>query len=297
MPSVDLTAAPRQWRSTRGYMSGLGRYMNEEESYRPGVTAHAKSVSILSRELASACGMGGPDLDDLTMAARVHDVGKLTTPSLVLNKNGRLDDAEWDQMRRHARNGADMLDGIEGIPRVMVDVARYHHERYDGFGYEGLQGEEIPYPARIVNVADCYDGMCEKRPYKEATPPEQVLLTMTADRPAGSQGRKSFDPVVIRRFVSLRLVDPAVVLSPEGRETLGAFAASDPNEDLSPEQRESLRIEGDGSRLTLLQGEPTTVQRTGTDGRIGPVLEGAEALTAWTGDEVPEDEAPAPGYR
>src|SRR5690606_26063988 len=135
------------------------------------------------------------------LAARLHDVGKMLIPSSILNKPDKLTSEERAVIEKHAEFGGKMLESIPGVPMEVIDGARFHHERYDGLGYNKLAGEDIPFMARIIAIADVFDALSEKRPYKPAKPVGSVLAMMTGDTPAPMIGRKAFDPVMLRVFV------------------------------------------------------------------------------------------------
>src|SRR5574340_459587 len=107
----------------------------------------------------------------------MHDIGKVGIPDAILLKPGRLTEDEFEVMKRHTVIGADALrEAVEhstcgGFLAMAIDIARYHHERYNGYGYpEGLQGNAIPLPARIVALADVFDALTTERVYKAAIP-------------------------------------------------------------------------------------------------------------------------------
>lgn len=137
------------------------------------------------------------------LTSPLHDIGKVGIPDVVLLKPGRLSDAEFAIMKRHAEIGGETLDAAVGqypgidYLRMARDIARSHHERYDGTGYPlGLAGDEIPLAARIVALADVYDALTCKRVYKSAYS-HDVAKRMIAD---GSG--KHFDPLVVEAFLS-----------------------------------------------------------------------------------------------
>ena len=129
----------------------------------------------------------------------LHDLGKLAIPDAVLHKPGALDDAEWQEIRRHPEVGARILTHA-GLSDVAAWVYA-HHERLDGTGYPlGLAGEEIPLEARILAVADAYEAMIADRPYRAGMDAAAAIAELLAC--AGSQ----FDPAVVEAF--LPTVDP-----------------------------------------------------------------------------------------
>ena len=116
------------------------------------------------------------DINMITMASALHDIGKIAIPSEVLNKPGRFTAEEYEVMKTHSAVGASMLKDLpfhqdELLVKVAYQICRWHHERYDGRGYpDHLKGEEIPIAAQIVSVADVYDALVHKRVYKAAFP-------------------------------------------------------------------------------------------------------------------------------
>lgn len=139
---------------------------------------------------------------NVLLAAAMHDVGKIKIPDAVLNKPGRLTDEEFKVIKRHSAYGAEMITktmrGVEeeDYVRIAVNIARYHHERYDGRGYpDGLSGEAIPLEARIMALADVYDALVSERAYKKAFPKEKAVEIILEG--SGTQ----FDPELVPLFI------------------------------------------------------------------------------------------------
>ena len=122
------------------------------------------------------------DISIISTASALHDIGKMAIDEAILNKPGRLTDEEFKIMKTHTTAGAKMLDDMviyqnEPLVRVAHDIARWHHERYDGRGYpDGLEGDAIPISAQVVAVADVYDALTSERCYKKAIPHEEAIL-------------------------------------------------------------------------------------------------------------------------
>jgi HD-GYP domain-containing protein (c-di-GMP phosphodiesterase class II) len=124
-------------------------------------------------------------------AALLHDIGKWGIPVSILDKPSKLNESEWENVRRHPEIGAKMLAGIEGLEQLRTAVAA-HHERLDGRGYPaGMGGRDIPLEARLISVVDALDAMTSDRPYKKALGHLQAVEQLDAG--AGSQ----FDPAVV----------------------------------------------------------------------------------------------------
>ena len=137
-------------------------------------------------------------------ASALHDVGKITVPSEVLNKPGRFTPEEFEIMKKHTVEGEKMLDDIplrgnEPLIRVGKQICRWHHERYDGRGYpDGLKGEEIPIAAQVVSLADVYDALTSQRVYKPAYTPEKAIEMITG----GECG--AFNPLLLECLLDVK---------------------------------------------------------------------------------------------
>lgn len=122
------------------------------------------------------------EIDLISIASAIHDIGKISISDTILNKPGRLTDEEFEIMKTHSRIGADMLNELsesqknEPLVRVAYEICRWHHERWDGSGYpDGLKGDEIPISAQIVSLADVYDALTSERCYKKAFSHDRAL--------------------------------------------------------------------------------------------------------------------------
>jgi putative two-component system response regulator len=160
---------------------------------------HTLRVGHLASLLAKEIGMSTDQVDQIRRAAPLHDVGKIGIPDSILLKEGRLTRGERRTVRTHATIGADMLGGGHSpLLQTAQRIARSHHERWDGKGYpDGSAEERIPVEARIVAVADFYDALTHRRPYREAWPVEKTLATIVARR------ARQFDPVVVDALVDI----------------------------------------------------------------------------------------------
>ncbi|HUA75552.1 MAG TPA: CHASE2 domain-containing protein [Solirubrobacteraceae bacterium] len=160
---------------------------------------HVRRIGRLCRLLALELGWSAAEADRLQHASAMHDIGKIGIPDSILLKPGALTDEEWDVIKAHTTVGAEILAGSENpLVQMAQDVARCHHERWDGSGYPaGLRGEEIPLAARICAVVDVYDALCSKRAYKEAWSVDRSLAEIEQD--SGSH----FDPHVVAAFLRL----------------------------------------------------------------------------------------------
>ena len=142
------------------------KVMDLLEKRDPYTRDHSESVGDLTKAIAGELGIHPEEKEDIVSAARVHDIGKLGIPDEILLKEGELTEGEWETMEEHPVISAEVISDLE-IYDNAVDVVRYEHERWDGSGYpEGLEKEEIPLGSRIVAVADVWNALRTKRPYR-----------------------------------------------------------------------------------------------------------------------------------
>lgn len=206
--------------------------LGEESVERDFVRFHSNGVAYYASKLAKFIGMDDGKVEEIRFGTILHDIGKLAVPDSILRFPGRLPAEDMGHMKMHAKAGVILMG--EDAPALVKNIALYHHERYDGLGYNGLRGEDIPLEARIVQIADVHDALMEKRDYKPAMSEEQTLLLMTqAPEERGQFGRFAFDPYLLRRFVTMRLVDIdfQAGLSKEGKAALIEYANSPPMSD------------------------------------------------------------------
>ncbi|MBF0428020.1 MAG: response regulator [Magnetococcales bacterium] len=176
------------------------RRLGRAAEYKDNETGlHVIRMSHYSRLLAIAAGMGEKWAEMLFQAAPMHDIGKIGIPDVILLKPGRLTDEEWVVMRRHPGIGSGII-GRHHSP--MLELARVvalaHHEKWDGSGYpKGLAGEAIPMAARVVAIADVFDALTTKRPYKEAWPIAKAVELLQES--VGTH----FDPSLVPLFIDI----------------------------------------------------------------------------------------------
>jgi len=157
----------------------------------------------LATALGRAIGLQPSDLDALDEAALLHDVGELGPSSSVFKQRRRLTANELTAMRAHPAESAQIAERC-GLPKPAVAAVRHHHERWDGKGYpEGLARSQIPVLARILAVADTWDALATRRPYREHLPPAQCARTLRLA--AGSQ----LDPALVELFLARKLWESA----------------------------------------------------------------------------------------
>ncbi len=188
----------------RSYVSTITSLARTIEAKDPYTSGHTERVAEFAGTLAVELGLSGQELDAVEVGGVIHDIGKVGVPDAVLLKPGRLTEDEFTEMRRHPTISSYILAELE-LPRVVQQMARSHHERYDGSGYpDGLAGEDIPLVARILSVADALDAMTSDRPYRDALPLAVALTEIDAQ--TGSQ----FCPRVVAALRSCLEGDPTL---------------------------------------------------------------------------------------
>lgn len=173
-------------------VGALANAIEARDNYTGG---HSERVGWLATLTGSALGLPPGDLQILESSGLLHDVGKIGIPEHILNKPGELTPEEFRQIKRHPRLGYDVLRPVSSLKPVL-DAVLYHHENHDGSGYpEGLTGEEIPLPARILHVVDIFDALTSTRSYRERLGIDQALELL-----AKGSGQTT-DPAVTSAFI------------------------------------------------------------------------------------------------
>ena len=158
---------------------------------------HIRRVSRYCQEIAQGLGCSAEFIEQITYSSPMHDIGKISVPSEILSKPGKLTPEEFEVVKQHCLNGARILEGIPFLTMAR-EIALTHHERYDGTGYPaGLRADEIPIAGRIVAVADVFDALISRRPYKGPYSFEESVDIMVQET------RKHFDPRVLEVFLGL----------------------------------------------------------------------------------------------
>ena len=156
---------------------------------------HSKNVSYLATQLARAVGLDNEHVEMIRQAGLLHDIGKISIPESILAKTSRLTAEEYEIIKSHVENAISMIRHLPSLDYV-IPIAISHHERYDGMGYpRGLAGEDIPVGGRCLGIADAFDAIVSKRPYKDPVPIPDALREI--ERNLGKQ----FDPELGRIFI------------------------------------------------------------------------------------------------
>lgn len=159
--------------------------------------SHLENIGKYTRELCLRIGCDAEKAEHISMASKLHDLGKIAVPKYIIEKQGRLNEEERIIVNSHTEFGYTILSAYDDDPLIATAavIARYHHEHYDGSGTNGLKGEQIPENARIVTVCDVYDALVSERPYKSAWSKEEAINYL-----ADNSG-KLFDPEICRVFI------------------------------------------------------------------------------------------------
>ncbi|MEX2142123.1 MAG: HD domain-containing phosphohydrolase [Pirellulales bacterium] len=161
--------------------------------------AHIRRIGLYCEAFAEVLGWTPDEIDNIRLAAPMHDVGKIGVPDRILCKPGKLTVAEYETMKTHTTIGASLLSGSDWpVLKLAQQIARYHHERWDGSGYpDGISGEQIPVAARILSIVDVYDALTHDRVYRSALSEADALEVMSKGN--GTQ----FDAFLFSVFLAL----------------------------------------------------------------------------------------------
>ncbi|MBD5525785.1 MAG: HD-GYP domain-containing protein [Lachnospiraceae bacterium] len=177
----------------------FAKTIDAKDAYTNG---HSERVADYSREIAKRMGMSKQEQQEIYCMGLLHDIGKIGIPNAIINKAGKLTDEEYMIIKKHPEIGAEILTTISELPDISIG-AKYHHEKYDGTGYpDKIEGESIPFFARIIGIADAYDAMTSKRSYRDALP--QQVVREEIEKGRGTQ----FDPKCAD--IMLKIIDEDV---------------------------------------------------------------------------------------
>ncbi|MCP4649433.1 MAG: HD domain-containing protein [PVC group bacterium] len=164
--------------------------------------SHSDKVRQYAGLLAEKMGVPKEEIATIKEACQLHDLGKIGVHDYILTKAGKLTEKEWNEIKSHSLAGAVILKPFHFLSKV-VKIVRQHHERYDGGGYpDGIKGDDITLGARIMAVADSYDAMVSKRPYKDP-----MSIKKAVEEIARNRG-KQFDPRVVDIFLKVQAENP-----------------------------------------------------------------------------------------
>jgi len=161
---------------------------------------HSLAVSALMISFGRSLGHGETDVRQFGLGGLVHDLGKMTLPEEILSKTGKLTHDEMDLVRTHPQRGYELVSQVPQVSRPVLDICRYHHERYDGSGYpDRIAGRRIPYAGRLAAICDVYEALTTIRPYKRAFSQAEAINMMM-----NSPGH--FDSKLLSAFVSRMVI-------------------------------------------------------------------------------------------
>lgn len=206
----------------RNNVEFLEALINALEARDPSTRGHSERVARYAEAIGKRLSLNAQDMDHLSMAGRLHDIGKIAMTDEILLKKSEPSEAEWERIRRHPDSGADMLASASLLSGVLAAI-RCHHERLDGSGYpKGLVGDNIPLLARIIGVADAFDAMTSQRPYCQAVSASDALSELL-----GGAGQK-FDLACVEALSeAVGAGELADVLPAEAPQPEPATAASE----------------------------------------------------------------------
>lgn len=190
---------------------------------------HSVSVAALAVAFGRVLDMPRTEIKELALGGLLHDVGKAKVPGRILNKPGRLDEAEFVVMKNHAMDTAELLKGIKGVSEIAFNAAAQHHERYDGTGYPmGLKGDGISLHGQMLAIVDVYDAITSIRVYHKGMPPTEALRKMYEWSGA------HFNPKLVQAFIKSIGIYPAGSLVRMESEKLGIVREVVPDRLLQP---------------------------------------------------------------
>lgn len=190
---------------TREYLFKIALILNDFISFKDHYTAdHCKRVALYSEALAIEIGLPSPDVEDIILAAYLHDIGKIALPDAIITKPSGLNDFEFDLMKKHVELGSSILpDNLFLNIRAAI---RGHHEKYDGTGYpDNLAGDNIPLAAQILAIADSFDAMTSQRSYNKVKSAREALNDLflnTISKDNGGYG-VHYNPKLIKKFIKI----------------------------------------------------------------------------------------------
>ncbi|MCD4775075.1 MAG: response regulator [Candidatus Aegiribacteria sp.] len=194
--------------SERNYIQAISALASAVDAKDPYTHNHSRNVAAYVTRIASHLKLPSRELSLLNNAALLHDIGKIGIPEIILNKESSLTEEEYNVIKTHPEVGYNILRPVTAFGSF-INAVRYHHERYDGKGYPaGLSGQEIPFHARILAVADCFDAMTSDRVYRKSPGIDYAIKEI--EQNAGTQ----FDPEIAEEFLSvLKTMTPESIVA------------------------------------------------------------------------------------
>jgi putative two-component system response regulator len=179
-----------------GTVNAIIEALEAKDSFTLG---RSRRVTYFAMQMVDYFKMSPAEAEKLELAGLLHDIGMIGVPEEILNKTGKLTNEEYDTVKCHVKDGIKILEDIKQL-KAVVEIIKYHHERYDGNGYPyGINGDEIPLSSKIISVADAYDSMVSKRSYRDSLTHELAMKNLY------DQSGKQFDPIVVTAFDAIVL--------------------------------------------------------------------------------------------
>ena len=190
----------------KAYMESIQTLRYTVEAKDTYTRGHSDRVSAISVLIGKELGLSNEDIRRLEIGGLFHDIGKIGVPDSILQKEGKLSENEYSEIKNHPTIGAHILS-TASIFQDILPIVKYHHERYDGKGYpEQLSGEKIPFLARITAIADTFDAMTSRRSYRDSLPIETVISEIE-----GCKGTQ-FDPEIATVFINILKNSPEKII-------------------------------------------------------------------------------------
>jgi putative two-component system response regulator len=190
--------------SAEAVVFAFARAVEAKSNYTHG---HSERVQDYALLLAAQVGIPDEEWEWLRKGALLHDIGKISVPDAILDKPGPLTREEFDIVKQHTVQGAHIVEPLRSI-RGTIPYIRWHHERPDGRGYpDGLSGDAVPVPVRILSIADVYDSLASLRPYRPALPHERCLEVLHHDAKQGG-----LDPELVSEFCQIMASSPLAAM-------------------------------------------------------------------------------------
>jgi putative two-component system response regulator len=190
---IRLKKANSNLTSIENVLTSLANIIEAKDSYTEG---HIQRVATMAMEIGKRFGMQRHELESLKLGGILHDIGKIGVPGQILNKPSKLNDGEWEVMKKHVQTGYKICLPLQKNLGPALEIIRHHHERLDGSGYpDGLTKDQLSLPVRIMAVVDMYDALTTRRSYRKAISSEKSLDIVEQEARAGK-----LDPAVVEEL-------------------------------------------------------------------------------------------------
>jgi len=218
-------------------VKGFAMLIETRNYYAQG---HSERVAALAVNLAGLLGLPEETLIDIEIAGILHDIGKIGIPEILLNKHAKLNQDEFEVIKKHPCIGASLVGSIQGLQKL-VPYIQYHHERFDGSGYpDGLKGSQIPLEVQLISIADVYEALTSPRTYREALPTDEALKIIK------DGSGKWFNPKLVETLETLIMAQRHKKPLAQSYPNKFSFNLSGPENHLTPREMEILALVGKG---------------------------------------------------